>query len=94
MAYKDHPPRIYTRNEKRETSKEVESNILNFLSGSQNSESAAEDKYGVDAGDVIDIMLENNFERCTGCDLWLPNNDLYEDKSGISYRCRDCLKDE
>lgn len=94
MAYKDNPPRVLTRNEKRGTSKEIESKVFSFLAYSQNSDGAAADKCNVEVEDVIEIMLENNFECCTGCGVWWPNHDLFEDKSGMSYRCNDCLSDE
>ncbi len=76
--------------QKRDIPADVESAVFRYLANSCQTESDAEDKFGVSTDDVIQIMLENDFERCE-CGWWQPNRELYDidDK----YLCYDCLKD-
>ena len=71
-------------------SSEIKKSIINYLANTCNSEFDAEERFGVEADDIIDIILEAGYERCCFCDFWQEKRDLTEDEDGIQYVCEDC----
>ena len=71
---------------------ETKKKIISYLADTCNSELEAEERFGIDVDDVIEIILESGYERCAMCDYWQHKRHLVEDEDGIQYICKDCGK--
>lgn len=69
---------------------DIQDHIFNQMKDSCNSECRYDDAYGVDSGEVIDIMLLNGYEICQVCGWWQPMYHLRE--VDMNYTCLDCIE--
>lgn len=73
-----------------EITPEIQSKIISTLIGTSSMDLNVIDEYEIEMEDIEELMLNNGYERCGDCGVWVESSELVDEEDEPRETCESC----